>query len=245
MPPRAKTYVYLVSVAGALAAAAALWEPLRSQDPVRFAAYFLLSLAAAALKLRLPGLTGTMSIGFVLVLLGIAELTLPETMLMACAGVVVQCFWRAKRRPLAVQVVFNLAAVAISVALAYQGTHLLKSRWHADSVSLLMAVGTCVYFTANSLLVSGVLARIEGAPLRTVWERCHLLSFPYYLLGGSVAGLAAAAGRELGWELSLLILPVMALAFVFCRIVFVRLALEPVAAAAVEASFHEAPAGRY
>jgi len=31
-----------------------------------------------ALKLRLPGLTGTMSIGFVFDLLGIAELTVPE-----------------------------------------------------------------------------------------------------------------------------------------------------------------------
>lgn len=227
MPKRATTYISLVSAVGAIAIAASLLDPPWPKDPVRFGAYLVLSLVAAAFKLRLPGLTGTMSTGFVLVLLGISELTLPETMLMACAGVVVQCLWRAKQRPLGVQVIFSVSAVAISVALAYHCTHLIKSRWHTDSICVLMALTTCIYFAANSLLVSGVLARIQDELLRTVWERCYLLAFPYYLLGGAVAGLVAASSRELGWELPLLILPVMGLAFMFCRIYFVRLGMEP------------------
>ena len=233
MPQTAKHYVCLVSGLGILALASAFWGSTWPHDPLRFGTYFLLSLLAATLKLRLPGLTGTMSIGFVLVLLSISELALPETMIMACAGVIVQCLWRAKQRPQAVQVIFSVAAVAISVVPAYQCTHLLRSRWHTASISVPMAVATCLYFAINSLLVAGVLARVQGASLRAVWERCYLLAFPYYLLGGAVAGLVAASSRTMGWELPLLILPVMGLVFVFCRMLFVRLAMEPVTAAVV------------
>jgi hypothetical protein len=228
MPKRAKVYIHLVSALGVLALAIGFWSPPWPHDPLRFCMYFLLSLLAAALKLRLPGMTGTMSIGFVFVLLGIAELSLPETMLIACAGTVLQCFWRAARRPGAMQVVFNVAAVAISVVLAYQPAHFVQARWHTNSVAVLMALATCIYFVASSLLVSGVLSRVEGRPLREVWERCSLLSFPYYLLGGVVAGLIAASSREAGWQLPLLILPVMGGAFLFCRMYFARL-MAPVA----------------
>lgn len=194
-------------------------------------AHFLLSLLAAALKLRLPGLTGTMSMGFVFVLLGISELTLPATIMIACAGIVVQCYWRARRRPGLTQVLFNIAAVVISADLAYQCVHFVQSR-HTDSVPVLMAVATCVYFMANSLLVAGVLSRVEGRPLRAVWERCYMLSLPYNLLGGVVAGLIASSSRELGWRPPLLMLAVMALAYLFCRMYFDRLMaqLAPVAA---------------
>ena len=117
MPNNAKFYISVVSAAGLAAMAYAFLNPRWPHDLVRFCAYFLLASIAATLKLRLPGLTGTMSIGFVFVLLGISELTLPETMLIACAGVAVQCLWRAKSRPAPVQVLFSVSGVAIALVL--------------------------------------------------------------------------------------------------------------------------------
>ena len=111
MTGNAKVYIALVSAAGMAAMARAFLYPQWPHDPFRFCTYFLLSLLAATLKLRLPGLTETVSIGFVFVLLGISELTLPETMLVACAGVVVQCLWRAQHRPAPVQVLFSVSAL--------------------------------------------------------------------------------------------------------------------------------------
>jgi hypothetical protein len=190
--------------------------------------YFALALFAAALKLQLPGLTGTMSIGFVFVLFGVSELTLPETMLMASAGALVQCFWRAKSRPRAVQVIFSVSAVAISLMLAYQCCHLVRAQWHTNTVAIALAIATSVYFASNSLLVSGVLALVKGEPLRAVWQQCYLFAFPYYLLGGVIAAVMAAAGRESGWKLPLLLLPVMGLAFLFYRMLLARLSLRAV-----------------
>jgi len=230
VPDNAKVYISLVSAAGLAAMAYAFLDPPWPHDPFRFCAYFLLSLVAAALKLRLPGITGTMSIGFVFVLLGISQLTLPETMLMACAGVVVQCLWRAKSRPAPVQVLFSVSAVAISLTLAYGCSWFVRTAFHAESVSIVLAVATCLYFVSNSLLVSGVLSLVKREPLRVVWQQCYLFAFPYHLLGGAVAALMAASGQEYGWKPALLILPLMGLVFLFYRFYLARFEMAPVAA---------------
>jgi len=230
MPDHAKVYISLVSAAGIAAMAYAFLDPLWSHDIFRLCTYVLLSLVASCLKLRLPGLTGTLSIGFVLVLVAISEFTLPEAMLMACAGVLVQCLWGAKTRPKAVQVLFSMAAVAVSVVLAYWCTGIIRFRLRADSVSIILAVATTVYFVANSLLVSGVLSLVKREPLGVVWQQCYLYAFPYYLLGGAVAGLMAASTREFGWELPLLIFPVMGLVYLFYRFYLARMELQSVPA---------------
>lgn len=225
MPTNAKFYISAVSAAGLGAMAYAFLNPPWPHDLVRFCAYFLLASIAATLKLRLPGLTGTMSIGFVFVLLGISELTLPETMLIACAGVAVQCLWRAKSRPAPVQVLFSVSGVAIALVLAYGGARLVRTQFHAESVSIVLAVATCLYFAANSLLVSGVLSLVRRESFRGVWQQCYLFAFPYYVLGGGVAGLMAASGRQFGWKPALLILPVMGMAFMFYRLYLARLTM--------------------
>jgi hypothetical protein len=222
MPAHAKVYISLVTAAGISAMAYALFTPPWSHDLSRFATYFVLSLLSAALKLRLPGLTGTMSIGFVFVLMGISVLTLPETMLLACAGVLVQCLWRARCRPTAVQVLFSMSAVAVSVWLASGCTQLVRAPGHVESVSIVMAVGTFVYFVSNSLLVSGVLSLVKQEPLQAVWQQCYLFAFPYYLLGGALVGLMTASSRDFGWRPSLWMLPVMVLAFLFYRTYLAR-----------------------
>jgi hypothetical protein len=228
MPNNAKVYISLVSAAGIAAMVYAFLDPPWPHDLFRLFTYLLLSLLAATLKLRLPGLTGTMSIGFVLVLLGISEFTLPETMLMACGGVLVQCLWRAKSRP--VQVLFNVSAVASSLMLAYECSQFVRTQLHAESVSIVLAVATCLYFTSNSLLVSGVLSLVKREPLRVVWQQCYLFAFPYYLLGGALAGLMAATGHEYGWKPPLLILPVMGMAFLSYRFFLARFVALPAAA---------------
>lgn len=232
MPVSAKVYISIVSAAGIVAMAYAWFDPPWSGNLTRFAAYFLLSLLAATLKLHLPGLTGTMSVGFVFVLLGIAQLTLPETMLMACAGVLVQCLWRAQPRPAPVQVVFSISAVAVSLTLAAAGAQFVRTTGHGQPVSIVMAVAVCFYFAANSLLVSGVLSLVKRQPLRAVWQQCYLFAFPYYLLGGAIAGLMTASAQEIGWQQSLAILPVMGLIFLFYRIYIARFSTQPAAAPA-------------
>ncbi|HTQ57714.1 MAG TPA: hypothetical protein VMI94_24770 [Bryobacteraceae bacterium] len=225
MPVSARVYISVVSAAGATAIAYACFDSPWPAGLTRFLVYFLLSLLAATLKLRLPGLTGTMSIGFVFVLLGIAQLTLIETMAIACAGALVQCLWRAQTRPAPVQVLFSVSAVAVSLALAARGAESIGSAGRMPPVSALMAVAASLYFAANSLLVSGVLSLVKRQPLRTVWQQCFLFAFPYYLLGGAIAGLMTVSARDIGWQPSLLMLPVMGLIYFFYRVYLGRVAV--------------------
>jgi hypothetical protein len=48
-----------------------------------------------------------------------------------------------------------------------------------------------------------------------VWRQCYLWSFPYYLAGAAIAGLVVTTGQTVGWAMSLLILPIMYLVYVF------------------------------
>ena len=87
-----------------------------------------------------------------------------------------------------------------------------------------MALAATFYFAADTLLVSGVLSLVQSKSLFAVWQQCYLWSFPYYLAGAAIAGLAVSASLTTGWVMSLLILPTMYLVYWFCRLCVQRVA---------------------
>src|ERR1700757_4511004 len=89
----------------------------KSQNPLKFACYLVIALAASRLKVNLPGITGTMSVNFLFLLLGVIELSFSETMALGCAAVVVQCF--GGERPVPLHVVFNVCSTALAIAATF------------------------------------------------------------------------------------------------------------------------------
>src|SRR5690242_21525369 len=90
-----------------------------SSDPVKFGAYLLAALFASSLKVTLPGIDGTLSVNFLFTLLGILELSLPETLLIGLVSTLAQFYWRPSRKLKAVQLIFNVSQVAVCSAAAY------------------------------------------------------------------------------------------------------------------------------
>ena len=86
-----------------------------SKNIAQFLCYVLIAILAARLKVHLPGITGTMSVNFLFILLGLLELSLTETLLLGTAAILVQCFYR--DRPSPIQVTFNLCACAFAIAV--------------------------------------------------------------------------------------------------------------------------------
>src|SRR5205823_6102168 len=107
MPFTAKAYIMLVVALGAAAFGHGISQ-WNLHDPTRFICYLLLAIPASCLKVRLPGITGTMSVLFVFLLAGIVELGVPETLVIAAVCTMIQCCWRAKVRPRPVQLVFTV-----------------------------------------------------------------------------------------------------------------------------------------
>jgi hypothetical protein len=214
---KAKLYLSLNILLGSVVVASCLPGAWQCPNPRRYAAYLMLALLASMLKVRLPGLTGTISLNFLFVLIGFLDFTLPETVFMASGGALVQCLWKSRRRPSMVQLMFNMAVLATSVALTHRIVRLLLTGMAIHYLPVLLGIGATVYFFSNTLLVSGVLSLVEHRRLPEVWQRCYLWTFPYYVVGAAAAGLISISSRTLGWQIPLMLLPATYLVFMFYR----------------------------
>jgi diguanylate cyclase (GGDEF)-like protein/putative nucleotidyltransferase with HDIG domain len=182
------------------------WE---SADLARFACYLAVAVLASGLKVQLPGIDGTMSVNFLFILLGVMELSLPETLVIGCTATLVQSVWQARNRLDPIKVLFNVfGMMANASALSYVSYHWLDGRMGISKPILLM-VAALVFFLSNTLPISIVIALTENKTSRKVWSECYFWSFPYYLVGAAAVGLVGVVNRRAGWQTSLLVLPVI------------------------------------
>jgi diguanylate cyclase (GGDEF)-like protein/putative nucleotidyltransferase with HDIG domain len=203
-----KAFVAITVSLGMVALGFALshWQ---SQDLTRFACYLVVAVLASGLKVQLPGIDGTMSVNFLFILLGVLELSLPETLLIGCTASLVQSVWQTRKRLDPVKVLFNVVGMmANASALTYLSYHWLAAKSGSNKPILLM-VAALVFFFANTLPISIVIALTEGKSSRKVWSECYFWSFPYYLVGAAAVGLVGIVNRSAGWETSLLVLPLI------------------------------------
>ena len=230
MNKRTRIYVGLTIALGIALVVACLASEGSTTHSGEYLIFCLLACVSSVMKVRLPGITGTISANFVVILIAVAMFTFGETVVLACMACVVQCLWRPKSRPRIVQLSFNVAVLALSSGASYRIAHLFAGT-PATHLGVLMAVAVWFYFTADTLLISGVLSMIQSKPLLAVWQQCYLWSFPYYLAGAGIAGLVLSAKRSAGLAASFSVLPLMGLAFVFYRICVERSQKRSVAAA--------------
>src|SRR5512132_1886918 len=107
MPIRAKLFIGATAAIGMVVAAGAFWN-WHSDDLLRFVCYLVVAVVASGLKVTLPGIDGTMSVNFLFILLGILELSLPETLAIGCSATLIQCLWRARESPNPAKIIFNV-----------------------------------------------------------------------------------------------------------------------------------------
>ena len=222
MSPWSKAYFSIVICTG-FALLAQNLPAFKAEDPYRFAAYLVLAIIASGMKVSLPGITGTMSVLFVFLLIGIIDLSLPETLIMGVAAACVQSYWRAKAPRRLIHVGFNIASIVIAIQaahLAYMASVLLGI---AVPAPWRLVAATFVFFAANTLTVTGIIALTENKPVFHTWRSHYFWSFPYYIIGACVAGLFSYLTRLIGWQTSILVLPVIYLIYRSYRLYLDRL----------------------
>src|ERR1700683_46294 len=180
-----RLFIAVVVLCGTTILTYSLWHG-RSENPLKFFCYLVIALAASRLKVNLPGITGTMSVNFLFLLLGVLELSLSEAMALGCAAVVVQCFDRDHPSP--IQVAFNVCSTALAIAVTFAAYRYSLAQRAVNTPSTLLFLPACVYFVANTLPVAAVISLTERRSLRKIWADCYFWSFPYYLVGAGVAG---------------------------------------------------------
>jgi len=179
----------------------------QSSDPLRFVCYLIAALLASSLKVNLPGIEGTLSVNFLFTLLGILELSLPETLAIGLVSTLGQFYWRPARKLKPVQLVFNFSQVTVSSAIAYGAFQLMAHYVVHGSRPLALLVAAVTHFGCNTAAMSTIIGLTEDKPIAKVWTEIYLWSFPYYMVGAAAAGLVHFLNSRIGWQASLLVLP--------------------------------------
>jgi diguanylate cyclase (GGDEF)-like protein/putative nucleotidyltransferase with HDIG domain len=204
MPLRARFYIALICLTG-------IWTMFRvalswhSGDPIRFLCYLTVALLVSGLKVNLPGIKGTMSVNFLFILIGISELSLGETMVIGCIGTLIQCVWKPKKRVAVVRVLFSVANMAIAVTGSYSfhGTLLAQNK------PLLLLLAALIFFSLNTAPIAAVISLTEDKRLAQTWRDCYFWSFPFYVGGASIAWILNLVTREVQWQGSIVLIPIL------------------------------------
>ena len=225
MATKAKLYIAIIAAlaVAVLTVVASRWNP---ENFGHFVLFFALAMLASAMKIRLPGFKTTISTNFVFILIAIALFSFGETVLIGLGGALVQSLWKTQQRPKPVQVLFNGACLTVCTAAAFWTSHGVLAMLSLNSLVAMMVLGACVYVVLNTGLVSLVISLAERRPLKQTWPSCYEWTFPYFLVGAAVAGLASAAGHGTNWGVTLLVVPVMYFVYVYYRMHIVRAVLE-------------------
>jgi diguanylate cyclase (GGDEF)-like protein/putative nucleotidyltransferase with HDIG domain len=174
----------------------------------RFICYLLLTLFSSGWKVQLPGVTGTLSVSFLFILAGMVELGPFQTMVLGTCSALVQIYWHAKKRPPIYQVLFNLAVIVIAIRCAEAAFHSPIADALGGSLPVRLLLATVTYFFANTFPVATAISLTEKQNLFKVWHECYVWALPYYLLGATLVCLIHWVNQNLGWEFSLLTMPV-------------------------------------
>ena len=124
-----------------------------------------MTVVASMLKMRLPGMRGTISVHFVLMLVTIAQLNLSEAIFLSAIAGMVQCVWKVNRTPTVTRTLFNATCLALSTAAAYVICRGALAVWTSGFLVGLIAA-TLVLYTVNTFMVATVLCLVEHKPVR-------------------------------------------------------------------------------
>ncbi len=212
----AKLFIGAITLGGIVTAGAGAMYWACSDYP-RFFAFLVFAVFASALKVRVPGMTTTMSVYVPLVLLAIVELSFSEAVIISALCAITQCVWKARRRPHPVQLLFNACGTIVATGLAYgvYASSGLAVSPHGKILALIFA--SCAFFVANSLPVAIIIALTEEKQVTGVCGNIFVWMFPYYVLSAGVAVTTITATQYVAWQAPFVILPVMYLVSVSYR----------------------------
>src|SRR5882724_10261923 len=84
-------------------------------DATRFACYLILAIVSSVLKVGLPGVAGSMSFAFLFVLIGMVDLTFPETIVIGVSCVIIEGVWHPKKKLTALQMFLSVANMSLAI----------------------------------------------------------------------------------------------------------------------------------
>jgi hypothetical protein len=230
----ARMFVALIGISGLLLLGDAVLNA-KQVPTAKFLAFLLVACVAARLRIKLPGVTGTMSVNLPFILVAAAQMNTAEAVAIGFISTFFQCLGKGKKFNL-VQTAFNCSTITLAVAatrLIYAAPSVASA---VSSPSLRLAIAAAGYALANTVPVAIVIGLTEAASILRTWLEMLQLSFPYLVASAGIAGLALTVTQEIGWQVPLAVLPIMAGIFLSYRRYFAATVTSEAANMRVETS---------
>jgi diguanylate cyclase (GGDEF)-like protein/putative nucleotidyltransferase with HDIG domain len=184
----------------------------RSEDPLRFVSYFLIALLAAGMRVSVPSQSGNLSLNFIFIAIGLLELSLGETLLLAAGTTAVQQLLHptgARNTPAYLQVA-SVCVATYAAALAFAAPWMIGAN---AAYPLRLVAAALAFFITHSVPFAAVTVLGERGGLGTVWRAGYLWSFTYYILGAWMAGLFSVLNQYVPWQVSMVLIFVVYLVY--------------------------------
>jgi hypothetical protein len=190
LPNSAKMFVGAVTAVSLVPviSGALRWQ---SHNLLPWLSLLAVTVLTSKLKVKLPGLTSTMSVNLPFLLLAIAKLNLLEASLVAIAAGLAQCLG-GNSRPEPVKVLFSVSNLVNAVAASFLVFHHVGFEGNMGNIVIWTAAAAAMYFLANTIPVATVIALSENQNVSRVWSDFFLWTFPCYAAGTAVAAIAAS-----------------------------------------------------
>jgi hypothetical protein len=164
-----------------------------------FLSLLLVAVLTSRLKIKLPGLTGNMSVSLPFILIAMTQLSLPEALLVAAFSVFVQSVPKHLNKFKPTQVLFNVSTGLVAAELGWQAFHRGSALHFNPALPLLL--GCAAYFFASTIPVAVIISLTENRKAFLTWSEIVHLSFPYYVASTGLASIAAAIGGQANWPM--------------------------------------------
>ena len=202
---RARFYWALVVMLGAAGAVNGIFWTQRGET-LNILIWATFAVAVAGFKIRLPGIMGTLSMNYVVILAVLLNLGLGAGMIVALVSTLGQCFIHSQAKPRWHQVLFSVTGVALPVQVANLALHSPHIAGVANgSVAVLAA--SFMYFIVNTISVAGIISLTAERNLHDVWHTSYLWTWPQYLVGGGIGWVIHLLEKNLGWGSMLVAAP--------------------------------------
>lgn len=178
----------------------------RLSNPAEALALLVVTIIASRLSVKLPGVTGLMSVNLPFILLAVARLSTIEAVAIGAIAGLVQSYPSKSGFQIS-KILFNTSNLAVTLVVTAFAFG--KALNNPALAGLALMVAGAVYMICNTLPVAGVINLTEGASFFAVWGSILQMTFPYFALSSALAAVAFGMSGRLAWQLAVAMLPIM------------------------------------
>ncbi len=218
-------YVRLVILMGAavLLPQLAQWK---STDGLQYLSYMLLAVLAGCFQVEYRTEQGRFPLSTLFVMITMKTLSTPEAFLLAAISTAAEAVNRqSEHRRSMTDISFAVASVSIAVGLsdfAMRGIYLPMHLSQLNSALQAALVGM-TFFVGISFPQAMKEALETGEKMAHVWKHKQFWAVPYYVAAALVASLFDVARMSVGWQIPVLVLPVVFLPYRAYRLYMERI----------------------